>query len=94
MATTVTYNSVVITKVQTRSWRSEMVFDQSGLIPFGIRQSFDFTGLVQSPVEDTWNTSRQNVQDAMTTPRKDLAIVMGTITVIDIKAAESNDLDV
>lgn len=93
MATTVTYNSIVITKVQTRSWRSEMVFDQSGLIPFGIRQSFDFTGLVQSPVEDTWNTRRQDVQDAMTTPRKDLAIVMGTITVIDIKAAESNDLD-
>lgn len=93
MATTITYNSIAITKVQTRSYRSEMVFDQSGLIPFGIRRSFDFTGLVQSPVEASWADDRATLEDAMTTPRKDLTVVMGTITIIDVKAAESGDTD-
>lgn len=93
MATTITYDGITISKVETHAYRSAMVFDQSGLIPFGIRRSFDFTGLVQDTIEDTWNTARKDVENAMTTPRKDLVVVMGSLTVVDIKAAESGDLD-
>lgn len=84
----ITYNGLELTSVETSGYRSETLYDESGLIPRGIRYTMDFTALVHASTgTSSLSVPLHDVQRVLSEPRKTLLLEIAPDVHWDIRGA-------
>jgi len=75
-ATTITYNGVTVSNVETQFVRSDPVYDEAGVVVEGVRRTIGFRGTVNDPDSETYIDSLEELTSKLSVPRAALSITL------------------
>lgn len=86
-ATTITYNGVTVSNVETQFVRSDPVYDEAGVVVEGVRRTIGFRGTVNDPDSETFIDSLEELTSKLSVPRAALSITLNGETFASVTPA-------